>query len=421
MSKKWITLILLFVVVAGFAGYGFWQIQSQKAKAAKLEAEILKGLTADDLQTMLAGQAQGERGAVETIVATVETRQAFLKGLREYFALAAEARREGLVNDPNFQTNFEYKKNRLLAELYQSKLSIEQGKIFKASDEEMKAVWSNAANEAQFKKEMDAIQAIQMEVSKETNRVPPVPLQAGSLAKARESWAAVKILSDKAKADAEFMQKPELALRFRVLEAGILSADYLRKHFSSNLKATDSEIAEYLRANPQYDLKKKREKAETILQKVLAGEDFAKLAKEFSEHRPTKATGGLFEDVTKDQLSPELERAALALNKGQIADHLIETEIGLHIIKLEDKSVSKDKDGNETIKYSVRHILFQNAFEQPGITDPNLPPPFLKAEEIAKAEIEKEKRNKFVAEIVGRNQISLPDDFTVVLPEIKKN
>ena len=267
---------------------------------------------------------------------------------------------------------------------------------------------------------MDAIQAIQTAVAKETNRLPPVPLQAGSLAKARESWAVVKLFSDKAKADTELMQKPELALRFRVLEAGILSADYLRKHFSSNLKASEAEIAEYLRANPQYDLKKKREKAETVLQKVLAGEDFAKLVKEFSEHRPTKATGGLFEDVTKDQLSPELESAALALNKGQIADRLIETEMGLHIIKLENKSISKDKDGNETVKYSIRHILFQNAFEQPGITDPNLPPPFLKAEEIAKAEIEKEKRNKFVAEIVARNQINLPDDFAVVLPEIKK-
>ena len=42
----------------------------------------------------------------------------------------------------------------------------------------------------------------------------------------------------------------------------------------------------------------------------------------------------------------------------------------------------------------------------------------MKAEEIAKAEVEKEKRNRFVEEIVQRNQINLPEDFKVDLPEV---
>ena len=56
--------------------------------------------------------------AVAAIAERAETRRAFLKGIREHLALAAEARREGLSEDPNFKINLDYKKNLLLADLY---------------------------------------------------------------------------------------------------------------------------------------------------------------------------------------------------------------------------------------------------------------------------------------------------------------
>ncbi len=51
--------------------------------------------------------------------------------------------------------------------------------------------------------------------------------------------------------------------------------------------------------------------------------------------------------------------------------------------------------------------------------NPEIPSPFLTAEEIAKTEVEKEKRNRFVEDAIGRNQIILPEDFTVELPNSK--
>jgi hypothetical protein len=235
------------------------------------------------------------------------------------------------------------------------------------------------------------------------------------LIKARENWARTKILTDKAKADVEFVSKPEVQLRLKIVEAGVLSADYLRKHWAKSIKATSREITDYLATHPQYDVKKKQGKAELVLRRAQAGEDFSKLAAEFSEDRPTKNKGGLYENIEKDSLWVEVENAALSLENGQIAGKLVETNTGYHIVKLENKQIEQAKDGSKIVKYSVRHILLQKNFEDPNNNNPEIPSPFITAEEIAKTEVEKEKRNRLVEDIIGRNQIILPEDFTVEL------
>ncbi len=416
MPKKSLIIILILIVALG-AGFFIWRVQDARARTEKMEAEILKGLTSEEISLILQSQALGDGAAVAGITEQAETRRAFLRGMREYLALAAEARREGLTEDANFKINFEHKKNLLLADLYKARLTKEQGKNFVVSKEELDAVWDDANNEKQFETDMNALRAIQTEVARERGDQMAFPkLQGGSLIKARENWARTKVLSDKAKADAGFISKPEVGLRFRIVEAGILSADYLRKHWAKNIKATEPEIKNYLANHPEYDVIKKREKAELLLRRALSGEDFSRLATEYSEDRLSKNKGGLYENVEKDTLWAEVETAALALEKGQIAAKLIETHSGFHIVKLEDKQIRQGKDGGQTVRYSVRQILLQNTFEEPGAVNPDIPPPFLKAEEIAKAEIEKEKRNRFVENIGRRSQIVLPEDFKVEMP-----
>lgn len=416
MSKKSLIFILVLIVAVG-GGVLVWRVQDARAKDAKIESEILKGLTAEEINLVLRSEATADNPGVAGIAENEETRRAFLKGMREYLALAAEARREGLTEDANFKINFEIKKNILLADLYKAKLSREQGKFYIVPKEETDAVWTDSANEKQFETDMTALQTIQQAVAKERGDNYSVSkLQGGSLVKARENWARTKILSERAKTDAEFVARPEVGLRIKIVEAGILSADYLRKHWTKSVKATEREVADYLAAHPEYDVGKKREKAETLLRRAWSGEDFNRLAAEFSEDRATKNKGGLYENVEKDTLWAEVERAALALEKNQIADRLIETDTGYHIVKLESKQMKKEENGGETFRYSVRHILLQKNFEEPGNKNPDIPAPFLKAEEIAKTEIEKEKRNKFVESIVAVNKVILPDDFMIESP-----
>ena len=362
----------------------------------------------------MTSEAESDGGGVSGIAQTAKTRQVFLKGMREYLALAAQAQREGLAEDANFKINLELKKNILLADLYKAKLSKEQGRNYIPSKEELDAVWAKPENEKQFETDMETLRAIQTAVAKERGDQQVFQkLQGGSLIKARENWAITKTISDKAKTNNEFVSKPEIQLRLKIVESGILSADYLRKHWAENVKATKQEMTDYLANHPEYDAKKKREKAEMILRRAQAGEDFSKLAAEFSEDRPTKNNGGLYENIEKDTIWIEVENTALALENGQIANQLVETHTGYHIVKLENKQIL---DGGKTVKYSIRHILLQKNFEDPANNNPDIPSPFIKAEEIAKTEVEKEKRNRFVEDIIKRNEIILPEDFTVELP-----
>lgn len=415
MSRKWL-IMLAIVASVSVVSVLLWRNHEKQANAAKLEAEMLKGLTVEEIDLIVQSQLTTDPETVATMKNSPDARQIFLKRLRENFALAAEARREGLAEDPNFKVNLEYKKNYLLQTLYPPRLDKEQLRAI-LTPEAIESVWGNAENESQFSRHIEAVRAAQKVYtdSRETELLAP-QLEGEKLKRARRDWAITKILSDKAKADADFIGQPSVALRLRILEAGILAGDYTNKHWRDKIKANDEEIKAYLASHPEFDLTKKRQRAESILLRAKAGEDFGKLAAEFSEDRSTKEKGGLYENIGKDVVWAEVESRALSLEKGQVADTVIESQNGFHIVRLENKQVKTEKDGSQSVKFSLRHIMLQKAFEEPH-SRPGIPPPFMKPEEIAKSQVEKEKYEIVVAGLVKRNQISLPEDFVVNLPE----
>jgi parvulin-like peptidyl-prolyl isomerase len=415
MSKRIISIILILVITAVVAGV-FLRVRDERATGARRDTDILKRLTKEDLALVLKSQALSDPEKADQILKTAETRKAFLKGLKEYLSLAAKARREGLAEDQNFKLNLQAKEKGLLADLYQSKLDQEGKQLFTISKKEIDGVWSNPENEKEFQAEIAALYAVQKAAAQnmESKLGEQPPPQAEALEKARKAWAKAKIVSDMARNDKKFIQDRTTQLRLKILEAGILSANCMSKYWLENIKATDKDIAAFLSTHPEYDLRKKREKAETVLQRAKAGEDFARLAEEFSEDRSTKNIGGLYEDFAKGSgLWEEVEAAALPLQPGQIADHLVETKDGYHIVQLVDKTVSKEADGSEIVYLSIRHILLQRRFEDPYIprTKTGIPPPFKTPEEIAKVGVEQQKRQKFVDEVVRSENISLPDDI----------
>jgi peptidyl-prolyl cis-trans isomerase C len=86
---------------------------------------------------------------------------------------------------------------------------------------------------------------------------------------------------------------------------------------------------------PDAKLKEKRELAEKVLARARAGEDFAKLAKEFSDDQGSKEAGGEY-TFPRGQMVPEFEAAAFSMKTNQISD-LITTKYGFHIIRLNEK------------------------------------------------------------------------------------
>ena len=79
----------------------------------------------------------------------------------------------------------------------------------------------------------------------------------------------------------------------------------------------------------------KRKQIEGLLKRARAGEDFAKLAKEYSEDPGSKDSGGEYK-FARGRMVPEFEAAAFSLSTNQVSD-IVTTRHGYHIIKLSEK------------------------------------------------------------------------------------
>jgi peptidyl-prolyl cis-trans isomerase SurA len=92
------------------------------------------------------------------------------------------------------------------------------------------------------------------------------------------------------------------------------------------------------------------EKIKGIRERIMKGEDFATLARIYSEDPGSALKGGELGDFTYNVMYPEFEAAAFALQENEVSP-IVETEAGFHILKL-------IKRKGEYI--NVRHILIQN-------------------------------------------------------------
>ena len=77
-----------------------------------------------------------------------------------------------------------------------------------------------------------------------------------------------------------------------------------------------------------------REKAERALSRARSGEDFGRLAREYSEDPGSREAGGELGWLRRGQLLPAFEDVLFDMRPGGISD-LVETAVGYHIIKLE--------------------------------------------------------------------------------------
>ena len=101
-------------------------------------------------------------------------------------------------------------------------------------------------------------------------------------------------------------------------------------------------------------LVKTEEEAKEIKKKLDKGEDFSKLAKEYSLDE-NKDSGGSLGYFSNGQMVQNFENATASLKIGQISSP-VQTEFGYHIIKLEDKRKIKP-ESYESMKAKIRDIL----------------------------------------------------------------
>ena len=99
-----------------------------------------------------------------------------------------------------------------------------------------------------------------------------------------------------------------------------------------------------------------RKKMEDILARAKKGEDFAALAKQYSEDPGSKDNGGLYEDFGRGKMVKPFEEAAFTVPVGEISG-IVETTYGYHIIKIEGRK--KETQPLDQVKAQIEADLKQ--------------------------------------------------------------
>jgi parvulin-like peptidyl-prolyl isomerase len=376
------------------------------------DPSYFRSITVKELKLLLADVAKTNPKVLERLAADPQMREDQLKNLRELLAFASQAVKDGLVSDPTIKQELDNIKAEITAvnydrEVNEGKTPREPFAYIPAAD--VSAYLSDKSHDAEFERFMNAkIELLRASDPSLASRT--ITLEERE--QARQIFAKTRVYlaeyTDKAKTGqlpAELVERIDLQVKLQL--AQFLARQYSEKKVLGT-RATDAEIAAYMTAHPELSPAPKRAFAQKILDRAKAGEDFAKLANEFSEDPGNDYNGvkqgGSYRDVPLGRMVKPFEAAALALEPGQIAPQLVESDFGFHIIKLDRKG---DKDGETT--YDVRHILISTSVSDPA--EPGARP--VPLNDYVRNEIQTQKERELLDRLVAANNISVPADFPV--------
>ena len=429
----------MIAIIAIGAGLVVW-----KKKVGGASGESFNSISRQEIELLIGDLAKQNPMAMRKLAQNPDLKAKQLQGLRQLLALASEAQKEGMADDPANRQELNNIRSEVIAVNYDHEISKDKGgampqfSFIKA--DQVRQFWGeNAqpaagqdppkqaapaisqaekdAREAEFQKFLDGKLAM---LKDENPQFGDHQLTDEERQQARDYFAKVHIYnkeySDKEKSgalDGEFRQKTELQVKLQ--QAQFLAGLYSKK-IADKANVTDDEVAKYISDHPELS-ETKRQKAQAILDRIKAGEDFAKLANENTEDPGNKndkgeLQGGLYKNVKKGAMVPPFETAALSLEPGQVDPNLVESDYGFHIIKLEKKTESKDDKGNPVITYDARHILISTMYQDPS--NPTAEPQQLK--QYVQQKLGADKQKKIIDELVASNNVSVPDDYTV--PEV---
>lgn len=103
-------------------------------------------------------------------------------------------------------------------------------------------------------------------------------------------------------------------------------------------------------------------KATDLRAKIVAGADFAAVAKESSDDKGSGANGGDLGAFSKGQMVPEFDKEAFLLPVGQVSQP-VKSPFGYHIIKVESHSTKPFDDVKATILKRIPGDMAQKALQ----------------------------------------------------------
>lgn len=351
-------------------------------------------LTAADMSLIVEGlnfepQIQSE------LASSAESRKSFATDVRHMLAAAAEARANGYAERPDLKLQLELARAFVIAQTYFSK---RQGEGVRDGEQvvpsaEIDAFLKEPATAAQF----DAFVADYVE-NGPGHGTPVTDAQRKELGKQYG-----RVMIGMRKGIAAGLGRERKTQLVVLLQQSRLLAGAYAKETAARFKATDAEVDAYVAKHPELDTKATRAKAEEILRRVRAGEDFSKLAGEFSEDPGSRTQGGDLGWFGRGMMVKPFEDAAFALKPGEVSG-IVETQFGFHIIKLEER---RGGQGGAPDEVHARHILLG----YPAPSDPTAPR--LSPRDSARASVERDKRDLALDELAARHHISVAENYIV--------
>ncbi len=435
MSNLTKALILLVAILGLGAGLAFW-----KSKTNTHAATDFSSISKAEIEMLLADVAKVNPAAIKRLGENPELKKEQLDNLKQLLSLASAAKKEGLTNVPLNHQELQNIRAEVVAVNYDKAVNGDKGPMPPfgfISEDQIKQFWGEGdqptGTMASIKKTLGLGKPDHEAAFNEFLNAKVELLKAGNPSmkdreisdeektQAREFYAKIQIYQDEFDRKAASGELDKGIADRANLQVKLQQAQFLARIYSDSLKeklkVTDEEVDKYIADHPEFDTTTKKAKAQEILERAKAGEDFAKLADEYSEDPGNKGPdgkgkGGLYEKINTGQMVEPFEKAALALEPGQIAPELVETDFGYHIIKLEKKgepATQKGADGKVGETYDARHILIATTQSDPA--NPMSRPMPIK--QFVRQKLESEKQKAEMDKVLAENPVSVPDDFDV--------
>jgi peptidyl-prolyl cis-trans isomerase C len=190
----------------------------------------------------------------------------------------------------------------------------------------------------------------------------------------QDQLATIKLIDQEVKAKTPPPSDDEIKSLYDTLDAIINDKPIPGSHTASELeelkslaKAVQRRFGERVRARhilvrvapnaSQQDKDAALKKIQDVQARLKKGEDFADLAKKYSDDPGSKDHGGDFGYFSRGDMVPAFEKVAFGLDVGQTSD-IVTTDFGYHIIQVQEKKAATSMSLDE-IKDDLREYLFQ--------------------------------------------------------------
>jgi peptidyl-prolyl cis-trans isomerase SurA len=104
-----------------------------------------------------------------------------------------------------------------------------------------------------------------------------------------------------------------------------------------------------------------RRRGEDVYTRVMGGEEFGELAREFSDDTATAKNGGRLGVLKRGELAPDIEKALLRLSPGEHSQPF-RSEVGYHLFELESKETLAGEQLTQA-RNQIRDILYKQKYD----------------------------------------------------------